>query len=382
MNIEIRNAEFINKGAELMLHAILQQIGKALPAEERYCMLPNHKARPYSSLAPLSLHLKMMPVARWGCQFGDLAHFVPQRIREAYGLILDRDLNAVLDASGFAYGDQFGPAACQFLAQASKRWKRRGTKVVLLPQAFGPFGSDVIRSAMLRIIDNVDLIYARERVSYEHLIQLSGERSNIKLCPDFTNLVEGIVPSYFDRDKMGVCVVPNHQMLVKTTKEEADAYIPFLAKCVQVLVESDASPFLLVHEQRNDGSLAEKIQQASGVAIPIVCEADPLKIKGILGACHAVLGSRFHSLVSALSQGTPTIGTGWSHKYQMLFEDYGSEDGVLSVLASDDTVVSVLGELLDSDTHARRSVELKRRSCILKNESCRMWDEVSEVLAR
>lgn len=378
MNIEIRNAEFVNKGAELMLHAILQQIDQTLPIG-KYCMQPNLVARPYRRLAPLSLYLKMLPIARFGCQFGDLAGVLPARLREAYGLILDRDLNAVLDASGFAYGDQFGPAACQFLAKATKRWKARGTKVVLLPQAFGPFESEVTRSAMRKVIDNADLIYARERVSYEHLIQLSGERSNIKLCPDFTNLVEGIVPNYFDREKMGVCVVPNHQMLVKTTKEEADAYIPFLAKCVQVLAESDASPFLLVHEQRNDGSLAEKIQQASGVAIPIVCEADPLKIKGILGACHATVGSRFHGLVSALSQGTPTLGTGWSHKYKMLFEDYGVEDGLLPVTATETDITTALSELLDPDKHAVRSAALNKQSLRLKERSRQMWQDVADV---
>ena len=379
MNIEIRNAEFVNKGAELMLHAVLQQIDRTLPIGN-YCMLPNLVARPYRQLAPLSLHLKMMPIARFGCQFGGFASIIPARLREAYGLILDRDLNAVLDASGFAYGDQFGPAACQFLAQATKRWRAQGTKVVLLPQAFGPFESAMTRSAMRKVIDNTDLIYARERVSYEHLIRLSGERANIKLCPDFTNLVEGTAPSYLDREKMGVCIVPNHQMLVKTSKAEADAYIPFFAKCVRVLVECGAFPFLLVHEQRNDGPLAEKIQQASGVDIPIVCESDPLKIKGILGACHATVGSRFHGLVSALSQGTPTLGTGWSHKYQMLFEDYGVADGLLAVTASEADITTALRDLLEPSKHAAYTSRLQERSLLLKEKSRQMWQDVASVL--
>lgn len=379
MNIEIRNVEFVNKGAELMLQAILQQIDETLPVG-KYCMQPNQITRPYCRIASLSIYLKMPSFVRSGCQLGDLAGILPSRIRDAYGLVLDRDLNAVLDASGFAYGDQFGPTACQFLAQATSRWKKRGTKIVLLPQAYGPFESKAARSAMCSVIDNADLIYARERVSYEHLIRLTGERPNIKLCPDFTNLVEGLVPDYFDLEKMGVCIVPNHQMLVKTSKKEADAYIPFLAKCAQVLAESDAAPFLLVHELKNDGRLAEEVHRVSGIEIPIVYEADPIAIKGVLGACHATVGSRFHGLVSALSQGTPSLGTGWSHKYQMLFEDYDVADGLLPVTSSEANITSALKELLEPSQHAASVLSLKERSVFLKERSREMWQDVANVL--
>src|SRR5690606_16707582 len=125
-------------------------------------------------------------------------------------------------------------------------------------------------------------------------------------------------------------IVPNCRMLDKTDQATRDAYLPFLIKCTEHLLRKNARPFVLVHEGKDDRALADKLSAAVG-GIPVIEEKGALQIKGILGACSGTLGSRFHGLVSALSQGVPALATGWSHKYQMLFEDYGVPEGLLEV---------------------------------------------------
>jgi hypothetical protein len=73
---------------------------------------------------------------------------VPAGIREQYGVVLDKEVNVVLDAAGFAYSDQWGPDLSEELARSSKRWKKQGSKVILLPQAFGPFRDQVTLSLL------------------------------------------------------------------------------------------------------------------------------------------------------------------------------------------------------------------------------------------
>ncbi|TGG95253.1 polysaccharide pyruvyl transferase family protein [Natronospirillum operosum] len=346
MIIEIRNAGFINKGAELMLHAVMHQIKDRYPYA-KLVMAPSHpkKGRPFYKFAKLGFYSKAW-FWKYGIQCGDAAVLVPKLFRDMYGVVLDREVNVVLDMAGFAYSDQWGVGSSKELARSSKRWKRRGTKVILLPQALGPYQKSDIQSWVIQWADNVDLIFAREHESYNHLTELVGEQNKIKIYPDFTNLVKGTLPDGYDSSDKRIALVPNYRMVDKTNKEESAAYLPFMIRCAKYLVAQDAKPFVLVHEGANDQMLADRISEAAG-GIPVVKENDALHIKGILGTCDATVGSRFHGLVSALSQGVPSLATGWSHKYIRLFDDYSFKEGVVSVLSSEQELYNKIDLILN-----------------------------------
>ena len=77
---------------------------------------------------------------------------------------------------------------------ATRRWRRRGSKVILMPQAFGPYSDDAIRTAILCAVDNADLVMPRDSTSYRYLTEVTGQRDYIRQYPDFTNLIEGVIP--------------------------------------------------------------------------------------------------------------------------------------------------------------------------------------------
>lgn len=377
MIIEIRKAGFVNKGAELMLHATLQKL-KARYPDATYVMAPTPKKaeQPFRKLVQLGFYPKAW-LWRYGIQWGTLANFAPRPLREMYGVVLDKEVDVVIDAAGFAYSDQWGESPCTELAQSTKRWKKKGTRVILLPQALGPFESEKNQAAMKSVVDNVDLIFPRERVSYEHLTRLVGEQAKIKQSPDFTNLVTGVLPPGFDVEQNRFCIVPNCRMLDKTDQKTREAYLPFLISCTRYLLKKNAKPFVLVHEGKDDQRLAEQLSTAVG-GIPIVQESGALEIKGILGACSGTLGSRFHGLVSALSQGVPALATGWSHKYQMLFEDYGFPEGLVEV-TTDEAEIERKIDLVTDDAERIRAL-IQASTDQLKQQSERMWQEVFAVI--
>lgn len=379
MFIEVRKAEFLNKGAELMLRAAVEQIRARYP-QSKLVMGPGHEktAAPYLKRAQLGAYQKAW-LWRAGWQLGDLAALAPAKLREAYGVVLDREIHAVLDAAGFLYSDQQGSSYLHELSRASLRWKARGTRVVLLPQAFGPFREESSKDAVRRIVDNVDLIFAREEDSFRHLQDIVGPVENIRIAPDFTNLIAGYIPPDFDRNALQVAVVPNYKMIQKGAGGAREQYVPFLAKVMRHLKMRDARPFFLIHEGQRDREIADRVASEVG-DVRIVENPDPLAIKGILGACRASVGSRYHGLVSALSQGVPALATGWSHKYQMLYKDYELAEGMLDVGIEEASLAESLDRLIDPRIHEATSARLQQRSEILKQKTRDMWAQVFKVI--
>ncbi len=126
--------------------------------------------------------------------------------------------------------------------------------------------------------------------------------------------------------------------------------------------------------------LAEKISQAVNGDLPIVFENNALKIKGILGTCEGSIGSRFHGLVSALSQNVPALATGWSHKYKMLFEDYGFSEGLMNVMMTDKEIHQKIDLIIDHVSKQKIQETIRAKSHYLKKLSEEMWVDVLDTI--
>jgi len=375
MYIEIRKAGFINKGAELMLRAVMQQVELRCPLA-RMVMEPglDRGAAPYINRARLGFYQKAS-VQRYGIQFGCFANLAPSKLRELFGVVLDRQVDVVLDAAGFAYSDQWGSAPSVELARASKRWRKNGTKIVLLPQAFGPFERPRTRDAVKSFMDCADLVYARDELSYSHLIDVVGKVDKLRTAPDFTNLLEGACLPDLDFANNQICIVPNYRMIDKAGAPSREAYLSFLHRAAKILIAHDSKPFVLVHEGEMDFLLAEEISRGVG-GLAIITEPNPIRIKAILSHCRGTIGSRFHGLVSAMSQGVPSLATGWSHKYKMLFHEYGFDEGLIDVAFDDSQLLAAFDIFYDRERNEDVRRRLLARSAELKKASVEMWDEV------
>lgn len=382
MFIEIKGTGFTNKGAELMLHAVLEQVSKRIPGA-KFVHVPGGEDSSYEKRIALGLYQKI-----WFCKHGIpvglyFGKFVPRKIRARYGLVTHEEIKIVFDASGFSYSDQWGIWPSVVMAKSCKKWKSIGTKIILLPQAFGPFTLRKIRKTFKMIADKADLIYARDKISYNHIVELAGERPNIRIAPDFTNLVDGIVPDYFTSKDEKFCIIPNYRMIDKTNSEKSKMYLTFLTNCVQYLNEKGEQVFILIHEGEKDLFLAKEIVKniKTGKPIEIIREVDSLKIKGIIGNCKGVISSRFHGLVSALSQGIPSLCTGWSHKYKMLFDDYGFPEGVLSVKLAYDQIRRAIDLIAEEPSRVKIKNKLVSESNKQKIIVEKMWEEIFKEIA-
>jgi colanic acid/amylovoran biosynthesis protein len=381
MIFALYGVNFQNKGAELMLYATKQQIkiwnqNNILACDlltgtfqQRNSLGVHHLARRTIGRFP-QLEKYMTPVAK----------LIPSFLRKKYQITLDSEVDIIFDASGFAYSDQWGFYASERMASNCLQWKKEKKKIILLPQAFGPFENPRVRNAFITIINNVDLIFARDEISYKYISELPVSLDNVKIAPDFTNLLEPEQPDYIN-DLIGkVCIVPNQRMLDKTGDGVSNQYLDFLIHAINYLYDLGKTPFILVHETK-DIELAKKLQSMIDKAITVVQEQNPLYLKGILGKSDILIGSRFHSLISALSQNVPCIGTGWSHKYKSLFQEYGCSEFLVNFETEsiEDNLQKL--KILTEETSKHEVINKITISCNKQKKlSIKMWDEVRAVL--
>jgi colanic acid/amylovoran biosynthesis protein len=381
MNFSISGVDFNNKGGELMLYAVKQQLDHWDKSNtlSGYLTLGTYEQREQAGIYHLAYtRSNKIPLA--GQIISLSAHLIPQSLRQNYNLILESEVEAVLDASGFAFSDQWGSEYTEKMAKLCHRWKKQGKKIIILPQAFGPFTSDKIKEAFVKIVDNVDLIFARESISYDYITKLGVSMSKVKIAPDFTNLVKGIEPEYIENLAGKPCIIPNCRMIDKTPPEVSNKYLSFLASVIEYLFDKKFEPFILVHESK-DVQLCAQLQAQSRRTVPVIQENNPLNLKGIIGKCDLVVGSRFHGLVSALSQGVPCLGAGWSHKYKMLFETYNCSNFLANINDNFEKTTNKLDLILYEPTRSQIIEVIAQSGEQEKARSREMWNEVKKILA-
>src|SRR5690606_39049569 len=81
-----------------------------------------------------------------GFELSGFFKLIPFFLRKKLNWYLIDDVDIVLDASGFFMGDQWSPNSIQHkLGKDIQKLKKQKSKIVLLPQAFGPFNRSEIR---------------------------------------------------------------------------------------------------------------------------------------------------------------------------------------------------------------------------------------------
>lgn len=359
--IEIVGPYIPNKGDSLMMHAIVQKLGHNFYLSiDRRAYIPSYISRLMYDFASLAL----------------------SQIRSGLGTVKPNEVNTILDCSGFMYSDQWESSSANMEKRREKyaRLKDRGKKLIMLPQSFGPFQEERIRTIFSRILDIADLVFARDRISYQHILDLGCKSSHVKVAPDITILVPGEVPEDVCDWSSCVCIVPNYRMIDKTPYEVNSSYLCFLSDCIYKLTQKGLNPCIVLHE-KHDYKLALSLQSSVGGKILIIDE-DPIRTKGILGRCFAVISSRYHALVGALSQGTPALGTTWSHKYTTLFEEYDCPECLFTSIDSANEIDEKLSLITDASNRLVLIDKLKNGALRHKEQSAAMWKEVEHLLFR
>lgn len=135
LTIEIKGIGFNNKGAELMLEAIIDHF-KPISTQTRFVVEPPVTR---SQLKRFNLMLKARYL-RKGYNTLRLLNIFPKFILHKLSIVKNSEVDIVIDASGYGYGDPWAPGIIRNkLSLEVNDLKTRNIPLLLLPQAFGPF---------------------------------------------------------------------------------------------------------------------------------------------------------------------------------------------------------------------------------------------------
>lgn len=319
--IEIHGIGFPNKGAELLLHAALDQL-KRFGTNITPLVLPSARD-PKSSSMILHFGGRMKAGPAFGrIDLAWLGNRLTPRLAQMYGLGRECDSMGLLDASGLAYSDQWGPISTRRGSRLHRRYKKRGLNNILLPQAFGPFELCRSKRHAKRLFLSASLVFARDRQSYNTVRELAPT-ANVHMCPDITFAFK--VGRLIDVGVSGYCLIPN-QRIVDKGNVARHKYIRFLADAANYIASCGDPVYWLNHEGPGDRRLIDEAAALTERKHKIYDNLTALEIKSVLTQMKGVLSSRYHGVVSSLSGGVPVVATGWNHKYRELLNDFDMAD--------------------------------------------------------
>ncbi|AHM59912.1 hypothetical protein D770_08245 [Flammeovirgaceae bacterium 311] len=368
MYIQIDKAGFVNKGAELMLFSIMDRLGKEKNLNPIF--VAGRGIGRAESIRKAGLFQKVN-LQRLNIPFEKL--FDQYRF-EQYGLIKENKINAVLDAGGFQFGDQweylYSTENNLELKRYYKKLKNHGAKIVFMPQAFGPFNKPLSLQRIKIVFEYADKIYARDRISYKYLEEVFGENQKISISPDFTNLLKpDISLSNYLLAKDAICIIPNSKMLTHTPDEIKTKYIPFLIALISHYLANGEKIILLNHEGSDDFAIINEIKNKTNVELPVLNGLNALEIKACIKHFKLLISSRYHGVASGLNQGVQTYCTSWSHKYKELMDLYGIKNGILDVNTSFE---KALAQLNNYEVNGK----LEDNIAIVEVTVDRMWKDI------
>lgn len=372
LRVLVQGANFQNQGAYLMLVAVTQEI------RSRFAAVPVLDLRAANQRQKASVGAETLWTPKLARRFGVRGgSWFPDRSRDRWPYLMASQIDAVMDVSGFRYADAWANDRLMHYADYLAYWAGHGVPVYMLPQAFGPFEQTAAPAE--RALSAASVVMPRDPDSEAHVRSLLGEAPASKIIerfPDFTVTVPGRFPSGHAHLRGGAAVVPNWNIASRGSEQDArERYVAVLVHAVEQLRGRGLRPYGLSHEGKRD--LEILLEVASRVPdFEVVSGLDGVASKGLLGTARLVVSGRFHALVSALSQGVPSVLHGWSHKYRWLAEDYGTAATLADPYDPSDTARAIAAAHEDDDLRA--SVERSGRSRLAEVEA--MWRLLEEQL--
>jgi colanic acid/amylovoran biosynthesis protein len=350
MKILIRGAGFVNKGAEALMLTARDELQARIPNAEFLAELP-------SAEFDLARQNGLVPVGELGWGRGLSRVLIRGKLQKCIGLApalfgpaveklyqadfsrQDIHVDATIDVSGYAY---FGGAS-QTMMNVISYMRRHPGPCFFLPQAWGPLTTKQSRFFLRRMLEKAAAVYSRDATSSGCLKQcgFSGFLEAPDIALAFKRKSSGKeIPAYLQgvvgTGRPVIGIAPNMRVYERISGTGLEnRYIVFLMELCRFCMDKlGATVILISNEIHPDPKVSDDQDLCELLCKQINCPQciyqrqyySAEMIRNITGRLDFLIGSRFHTLVFALSQGVPVMALGWAHKYGELLKGFGLEN--------------------------------------------------------
>ncbi len=347
--VVIVGANFVNKGAQLMLSVtldIVNSLGNQVDTvvidsfptinkrEDYYgakvLSVPYYLNFIYSILKGMNYSIEIIKKTIRILLRRTLKRKVFSDVTQAKeALTALRQAAYIIDISGYGYNSK--SKSMNYIALSfSKIASTKSIPYIYFPQSFGSFNTEDIKlNRQIRYaLESAHQVFPREHLSMKNLQEITNKLNGL-YWPDIALLYaekqNNKVPKEIDISLISdsVCLVPNARLYDNYNESEIDS---LYVTIIKYMLDLDVKVTVLKHSL-DDMPVIEKIKDTFKNRVYVLDgDYETNTIDMIISSAKIVISGRYHGLVVSLRNNIPCIAIGWSHKYDELMAIYDLKD--------------------------------------------------------
>ncbi len=257
------------------------------------------------------------------------------------------------------------------IIKAAKHFKKR---VMLYANGIGPVMGRLNRRLVKSVVDTVDVITLREKLSEQDLRSIGVTNPNVTVTADPAFKLESIasveaeellkaegIPS--DGQRVAVCV------RAWSKAQYGDDYVVKIARVCDDIVKSGKNVVLLPMEFPKDIEISGRVCSAmKQKSYMLEKRYTPEQILGIIGRFDLMISMRLHSLIFAAVQNVPMVGIIYDPKIEYYLRELDMPEGgdVRSERLDSVKIYSQVCEIFDNMEKYKACLKAKADTMIKK----------------
>ncbi len=217
---------------------------------------------------------------------------------------------------------------------------------IFLPQTVTPFKRQLSEHLAKFVLNKSTLIMARENETAKYLETIGIDKRKIFLIPDMAFVMDPCSLEHINKILKEESVEENQNVIGITLRDIVkdgnldkltyEKYVDNMRKMIDYLIRHFDATVLLIphigidHSKREINDVLNGIKNKNRIYCINRHEYATEELKGIIGRCDLFIGAYMHANIAALSMCVPTVGLGYSYKFQGIFEMMDQKKYVLN----------------------------------------------------